>query len=90
LQEDIGMRQTRKLAEHVWYGVETAINVGEPLFHLDWTTVIFCRVLFDAKEHFDFEMRGLALSGALLSFYIKPADGYELPKIMRWMMNISS
>jgi hypothetical protein len=65
--------------------VETAINVGEPLFRLDWTTVIFCRVLLDAKERFDFEMRGLALGGALLSFYIKPADGFQLPEIMQWM-----
>jgi hypothetical protein len=54
------------------------------------TTVIFCRVLLDAKERFDFEMRGLVLKGALLSFYIKPADGLQLPEIMQWMMNISS
>jgi hypothetical protein len=47
--------------------------------------VIFCRVLLDAKERFDFEMRGLVLKGALLSFYIKPADGYQLPEIMQWM-----
>jgi hypothetical protein len=79
------MRQKRDLAENVWYGVETAVNVGEPLFRLGWTTVIFGRVLLDAKERFEFEMHGLVLSGALLSFYIKPADGYELPKIMQWM-----
>jgi hypothetical protein len=35
------MRQNRDLAEHVWYGVGTAINIGEPLFKRDWTTVIF-------------------------------------------------
>jgi hypothetical protein len=34
---------------------------------------------------FTFEMRGLALEGALLSFYIKPADGFMLPKIMQWL-----
>jgi hypothetical protein len=28
------MRQKHDLAEKVWYGVETAINVGEPLFRL--------------------------------------------------------
>jgi hypothetical protein len=49
------------------------------------TTVIFCRVLLDAKERFDFEMRGLVLKGAWLSFYIKPADGYQLPEITRRM-----
>jgi hypothetical protein len=55
------MRQKRKLAEKVWYGVETAINVGEPLFKLLWAEVIFCRVLIEAKKRFDFEMRGLVL-----------------------------
>jgi hypothetical protein len=79
------MRHKRELAENVWYGVATAINIGEPLFKLDWTTVIFCRVLIEAKKRFDFEMRGLVLSEAWLSFYIKPADGYQLPEIMQWM-----
>jgi hypothetical protein len=30
-------------------------------------------------------MRGLRFEGAALSFYIKPADGKELPKIMQWV-----
>jgi hypothetical protein len=79
------MRQKRDLAENVWYGVATAINIGEPLFKLDWTPVILCRVLIEAKKRFDFEMRGLVLSEAWLSFYIKPADGYQLPEIMQWL-----
>jgi hypothetical protein len=29
--------------------------------------------------------RAVLWSGALLSFYIKPADGYQLPEITRWM-----
>jgi hypothetical protein len=48
-------------------------------------TVIFCRVLIKAAALFDFEMRGLVLDKAWLSFYIKPADGYQLPKIMQWL-----
>jgi hypothetical protein len=79
------MRHKRELAENVWCGVATAVNIGEPLFKRDWTTVIFCRVLLEAKNRFDFEMRGLALNGAWLSFYIKPADGYQLPEIMQWI-----
>jgi hypothetical protein len=79
------MRHKRELAENVWYEVATAINVGEPLFRLNWTTVIFCRVLIEAKKHFDFEMRGLVLDKAWLSFYIKPANGLELPEIMQWI-----
>jgi hypothetical protein len=72
-----------------WYGVGTALNIGEPLFKQDWTAVIFCRVLIEAKKRFDFELRGLVLDKAWLSFYIKPADGYQLPEIMQWMMDIS-
>jgi hypothetical protein len=30
-------------------------------------------------------MRGFALEGEWLSFYIKPADGFQLPKIMQWL-----
>jgi hypothetical protein len=58
------MRHKRELAENVWYGVATAINIDEPLFKQDWTTVIFCRVLIEAKKRFDFELRGLALNEA--------------------------
>jgi hypothetical protein len=32
-------------------------------------------------------MRGLTFEGATLAFYIKPAEGKDLPDIMRWMMN---
>ena len=34
---------------------------------------------------FGFELRGLKLEGAWLTFYIKPADGLQLPKIMQWL-----
>jgi hypothetical protein len=30
-------------------------------------------------------MRGFQLEGARLTFYIKPDDGLQLPKIMQWM-----
>jgi hypothetical protein len=79
------MRQTRKLAEHVWYKVSTAINNREPVFKLGFVVGLFCRVLIEAKGKFPFEMRGLTIGNEWLMFYIKPADGYELPKIMQWM-----
>jgi hypothetical protein len=60
---EVVRRQKRKLAEHVWYHVRTAINNLEPVFRLGFAEVIFCRVLIKAKKRFDFEMRGLALSG---------------------------
>jgi hypothetical protein len=77
------MRQQRRLAEDVWYGVSTAVNVGEPLFRLGWAVVLLNRVLREAKKRFAFEMRGIRLEGRWLTFYIKPADGKELPKIMQ-------
>jgi hypothetical protein len=81
------MRHERVLAEHVWYSVSSVLNVGEPLFLLPWVKVLFSRVFRDAKGIFSFEICGLALEGAVLSFYIRPADGFELPKIMQWLMN---
>ncbi|MDR3356100.1 MAG: hypothetical protein LBO04_02820, partial [Spirochaetaceae bacterium] len=30
-------------------------------------------------------VRGLSLAGDRLAFYIRPADGFELPAIMKWL-----
>jgi hypothetical protein len=79
------MRHERILGEHVWYKVSTAVNIGETLFQLRWTEDLLCRVFRDAKGNYSFEMRGLKFEGAQLSFYIKPADGKELPDIMQWI-----
>jgi hypothetical protein len=83
--EGCDMRLSRDLAENVWYEVNTAVNVGEPLFRLGWAETLFYGVLHDAKGRFGFELRGLVLSEAGLAFYIKPLDGFELPKIMQWI-----
>jgi hypothetical protein len=79
------MRKNRKLAKNVWYEVRTAINVGEPLFQLEFAAVLLSRVLCEARGRFVFEMRGLATGDERLSFYIKPADGLQLPRIMQWV-----
>jgi hypothetical protein len=81
----IGMRENRKLAKNVWYEVRTAINVSEPLFQLGFAVVLLYRVLCEARGRFVFEMRGLAVGDEWLSFYIKPADGFQLPRIMQWV-----
>jgi hypothetical protein len=83
------MRKPHELKRNVWYQVRTAINNREPVFSwgLRWGS---CWVLIETRVLFPFEMRGLAIGNEWLSFYIKPADGYQLPKITRWMMNISS
>jgi hypothetical protein len=79
------MRLKRKLAKNVWYEVRTAVNVGEPLFLLGWVVVLLYRVFREAKKRFAFEMRGFTLDGKWLTFYIKPVDGLQLPKIMQWL-----
>jgi hypothetical protein len=62
------------------------INDGEPLLREQQRAkALLFRLLFEAKGMFTFEMRGFALEGARLSFYIKPADGFLLPKIMQWI-----
>ncbi|MDR0638357.1 MAG: transposase [Spirochaetaceae bacterium] len=79
------MRENRELAENVWYAVGTEINIREPLFRLPEAKALLHRVLREAKKRFGFELRGLKLDGASLTFYIKPDDGLELPEIMQWI-----
>jgi hypothetical protein len=79
------MRLKRKLAENVWYEVRTQVNVGEPLFQLLWVLSLFSRVFIEATVRFDFKIRGFRLDGETLSFFIKPKNGFQLPKIMKWM-----
>jgi hypothetical protein len=69
----------------VWYEVRTAVNNREPIFRLRPAAAIFFRVLHETRELFAFEIRGLALEGEWVSFYIRPEDGFQLPQIMQWM-----
>jgi hypothetical protein len=55
------------------------------LFRLWQAAAIFFRVLRETRDIFAFEIRGLALEDEWLSFYIRPADGFQLPRIMQWM-----
>jgi hypothetical protein len=44
----------------------------------------------EAQKRFAFELRGFRLEEEWLSFYIKPADGLQLPAIMQWVKQIFS
>jgi hypothetical protein len=55
------------------------------VFQLQWAETLFYHVLNDAKRRFKFEMRGLSFDEEWLSFYIKPENGFQLPKIMQWV-----
>jgi hypothetical protein len=79
------MRQLRILKLDVWYEIRTAINNREPLFRLRRALALFGGVLGEAKNRFVFEMTGLCLADELFSFYIKPANGLELPDILKWI-----
>jgi hypothetical protein len=46
---------------------------------------LFARVLDDTAARFDFEIRGLRLKDDLLVFCVKPANGFQLPRIMQWL-----
>jgi hypothetical protein len=46
---------------------------------------LFARVLDDTSARFDFEIRSMRLKDGLLVFYIKPVDGFQLPRIMQWL-----
>jgi hypothetical protein len=63
----------------------TAVNNREPLFWSALERARFKQVLYEARTRYAFELRGLRFSGPAVMFYIKPADGFELPEIMQWI-----
>jgi hypothetical protein len=69
----------------VWYEISTQINNREPLFCVNTARKIFDQVFRETKLRFVFEIRGRRLEGDLLTFYIRPEDGLQLPEIMKWM-----
>ncbi|MDR0639407.1 MAG: hypothetical protein LBG27_11005 [Spirochaetaceae bacterium] len=77
------MKKKRQLDQNVWYKVGTEVNIGEPLFRLPRTKVLLHRMLREIRKRYPFEMRGLRLEEARLTFYIKPEDGFKLPLIMQ-------
>ncbi|MDR2786018.1 MAG: transposase [Treponema sp.] len=77
------MRKLRLLQQGVWYEIRTQINNREPLFRWPEVRALFNRVLHEAEQRFVFEIRYLRLEDDWLTFYIKPADGLELPAIMK-------
>jgi hypothetical protein len=79
------MRAKRILVQDAWYEVRTAINNREPLFRRRQAIAIFCRVFGETRKRFDFKLRGLRVVEERLSFYIRPADGLQLPAIMQWV-----
>ncbi|MDR2052518.1 MAG: transposase [Treponema sp.] len=79
------MRKLRELKQGVWYEIRTQINNREPLFCEDTAREIFDQVFRETELRFVFEIRGRRLEGDLLTFYIRPEDGLQLPEIMKWM-----
>jgi hypothetical protein len=49
---------------------------------------LFAKVFHETELRFVFEIRGLRLADDWLTFYIKPADGLELPVIMQWLKQV--
>jgi hypothetical protein len=83
------MRKPRELKQDAWYELRTAANNRENPFQHRVVVDLFSLVFRDAAALFDFDIRGLVLDKAWLSFDIKPANGYQLPEMMQWMMDIS-
>jgi REP element-mobilizing transposase RayT len=82
------MRKRRLLKQGVWYKIRTRINNREPLFRYAAALALFARVFGETRLRFVFEIRALCLADDWLSFYIKPADGFELPAIMKWLKQV--
>jgi REP element-mobilizing transposase RayT len=75
----------RILAALAWYWVVTAVNRHEPLFLERAAVDLFNRVLREAGKRFAIEVRHLVIEADRVSFYIKPANGLQLPEIMQWI-----
>jgi hypothetical protein len=58
------------------------------LFRGDKALALFAKVFRETELRFVFEVRGLRLTDDWLTFYIKPADGLELPAIMQWLKQV--
>jgi REP element-mobilizing transposase RayT len=82
------MRKLRELKQGVWYEIRTRVNNREPLFRRWKALAVFDWVFRETQKRYVFEVRTMRLSGDLLSFYIKPADGFQLPAIMKWMKQV--
>jgi hypothetical protein len=79
------MRKLRALGQGVWYEIRTRINNREPLFARPDVTDLFSLVFGRAQERYVFEVRALKLEDDRLTFYIIPADGFQLPEILKWI-----
>jgi REP element-mobilizing transposase RayT len=79
------MRMPRILEALTWYWVVTAINRHEPLFLERAAVDLFNRVLREAGKRFAIEVRHIIIQVDRVSFYIKSADGFQLPVIMQWI-----
>jgi hypothetical protein len=81
----MSMRTLRILAALACYFVSTSVNNREPLFWCARERARFKRVLDEAHVLYSFVLYGLRFNGPTVSFYIKPADGLQLPEIMQWI-----
>jgi REP element-mobilizing transposase RayT len=82
------MRQTRQLAQGVWYEIRSGINNREPILRAPRAAALFNRVFRETMLCFPFEVRGLRIEADRISFFIKPENGLELPAIMQWMKQV--
>jgi hypothetical protein len=78
------MRPLRELRQGVWYRISTSVNRQDSVFQSRQTLALFAQVLKETAERYVFEIRGLRIEkGIWLEFYIKPKDGFQLPRIMQ-------
>jgi hypothetical protein len=69
----------------VWYEVRTSVNNSEPLFRSQPNQDLLKQVLYEVRQIYGFSLSDLCFSGPQVSFYIRPADGFQLPDIMQWI-----
>jgi REP element-mobilizing transposase RayT len=69
------MRANRVLVAKGWYWVSTDVNNREGVFRLSGAVRRLRTVLREARKIYEFEICGLRVEAARVSFYINAADG---------------
>jgi hypothetical protein len=70
------MMANRVLVAKGWYWVSTDVNNREGVFRLPRAVRLLREVLHDARQVYEFEVRGLRVEADRVSFYINAADGF--------------
>ena len=82
------MRKRREIREGWSYHVTARINRQEFLFESDTIKEMFMVILKRTKEKYSFILKNFCIMNNHIHFILKPLHGYNLSKIMQWVLSV--